>query len=74
MPTAEIPTYLLVCAPSNLSVERLASQLRATEPAVVARVQDGKYQVDLRTVQPDEIELLAEVMAKVINAEEVAGA
>lgn len=71
MPTAELPTYLLACAPSNMSVEKLAVSLRAAEPAVVARVQDDKYQIDLRTVQPEEINLLAEVIASVLNAGEV---
>ncbi|SHE85584.1 L-seryl-tRNA(Sec) selenium transferase [Desulforamulus putei] len=68
MPTAELPTYLLSCVPDNMSVDELAVQLRKAEPAVVARVQDGRYQVDLRTVQPDEVDLLAKVMAGVLNS------
>lgn len=67
MPTAELPTYILTCVPGNMSVEELAVRLRAVEPAVVARVQEDKYQIDLRTVQTDEIELLAVTLASVIN-------
>ncbi|MEW6696936.1 MAG: L-seryl-tRNA(Sec) selenium transferase [Bacillota bacterium] len=70
MPTAELPTYLVSCVPANLSVDELAIRLRRAEPAVVARVQEGQYQLDLRTVQPEEVDLLAEVMAAVINAGE----
>ncbi|ABO50701.1 L-seryl-tRNA(Sec) selenium transferase [Desulforamulus reducens MI-1] len=71
MPTAEMATYILACVPENLSVDELAVNLRMSEPAVVARVQDGKYQVDLRTVQFEEIDMLATVMAKVLNSGEV---
>ncbi|MCL5290669.1 MAG: L-seryl-tRNA(Sec) selenium transferase, partial [Firmicutes bacterium] len=56
--------------PASLSVDELAIRLRRAEPAVVARVQEGQYQLDLRTVQPEEVDLLAEVMAAVINAGE----
>lgn len=73
MPTAELPTYLVTCVAEHLSVEELSFRLRLTEPAVVGRVQDNKYQVDLRTVQPEEIELLADVMSRVINSREVSG-
>ncbi|SHK12485.1 L-seryl-tRNA(Sec) selenium transferase [Desulforamulus aeronauticus] len=73
MPTAELPTYLVTCMVQHLSVEEMSAQLRLAEPAVVGRVQDNKYQVDLRTVQPEEVELLAEVIARVINSGEVSG-
>jgi len=71
MPTAELPTFLLSCVPSNQSVEELAVKLRTGEPAVVARVQEGQLQVDLRTVQTGEIDELAMVMARAINSGEV---
>ncbi|MCL5780864.1 MAG: L-seryl-tRNA(Sec) selenium transferase [Firmicutes bacterium] len=71
MPTAELPTYLVSCVTESLSVDELAIQLRGAEPAVVARVQDGQYQLDLRTVQAEEVDLLAEVMAGVLNSAEV---
>ena len=73
MPTAELPTYLVTCVVEHLSVEEMSVKLRLAEPAVVGRVQDNKYQVDLRTVQPDELALLADVMSRVINSREVSG-
>lgn len=71
MPTAEMPTYLLTILPQFMTVDELAEKLRLAEPAVVARVREGKYQIDLRTVQQEEIDPLAEVLAQVINAGEV---
>ncbi|RYD02046.1 hypothetical protein N752_26710 [Desulforamulus aquiferis] len=71
MPTAQLPTIILSCLPENMSVDKLAINLRMGEPAVVARVQEGKFQLDLRTVQQGELDMLAEVMAKVINTGEV---
>lgn len=71
MPTAELPTYLMACVPTHLTVGELAARLRLGEPSVLGRVQDEKYLIDLRTVQPDEIDQLAEVMAGLINSAEV---
>ncbi|GAB6180460.1 L-seryl-tRNA(Sec) selenium transferase [Desulfotomaculum defluvii] len=72
MPTAELPTYILTILVENIAVDQLAVKLRMAEPAVVARVRDGRYQIDLRTVQPHEIDMLAEILAKTINSGEVA--
>ncbi|CCO06968.1 L-seryl-tRNA(Sec) selenium transferase [Desulforamulus hydrothermalis] len=68
MPTAELPTYLMSCLPARMSADELAQRLRQTDPAVVGRLQDGCFLVDLRTVQPDEIDLLAAVMADILNS------
>ncbi|GAB6157792.1 L-seryl-tRNA(Sec) selenium transferase [Desulfotomaculum varum] len=68
MPTAELPTFLMSCVPAQMSADELAQRLRQTDPAVVGRLQDGCFLLDLRTVQPDEIDLLAAVMADILNS------
>jgi L-seryl-tRNA(Ser) seleniumtransferase len=49
-PTLRLPTTLVTLAHPSLSPDRLAEALRAGAPAVVGRVGDGRFVLDLRTV------------------------
>lgn len=49
-PTSTLPTYLLAVTAEGLSADELATQLRAHKPAIVARVEEGRTLLDLRTV------------------------
>lgn len=51
LPLAEIPTVVVAIAPSSLSVGDLESRLRlGGEPAIIARVKDGRLLIDPRTL------------------------
>jgi len=52
LPGQTLPTTLVALRPP--SAEKLASRLRAGEPAVIARIEEGHLLLDPRTVQPDE--------------------
>jgi L-seryl-tRNA(Ser) seleniumtransferase len=53
-PTSTLPTFLLAITAQNLSADELAARLRANEPAIVGRVEEGRLLLDLRTVFPGE--------------------
>jgi L-seryl-tRNA(Ser) seleniumtransferase len=58
-PTSSLPTTLVTVAHVALGPDRLAEALRTGSPAVVGRVADGRFVLDLRTVSgEDEGELL----------------
>jgi len=57
LPEESLPTTLLAL-PAELSVS-LAAELRAGDPAIVARLQDERLVIDLRTVSPQEEPSLA---------------
>lgn len=59
-PGATLPTMLIVLSGDGVSADALEARLRALDPPVVARIQDDRVVLDLRTVQPWEDELLAE--------------
>jgi len=46
----------------------LAARLRASDPPVIARVEEGKVLLDLRTVFPEQDKVLTQVL---VNAAEV---
>ena len=53
-PTSTLSTFLLAITAQSLSADELAARLRASDPAIVGRVEEGRLLLDLRTVFPDE--------------------
>ena len=53
-PTSVLPTYLLAITAQHFSADELAARLRAHNPPIVARVEEGRVLVDLRTVMVGE--------------------
>jgi L-seryl-tRNA(Ser) seleniumtransferase len=49
-PTSTLPTFLLAITCDALSADELATRLRLGKPAIVARVEEGRVLLDLRTV------------------------
>jgi len=48
------------------SADRLATALRAGEPAVIAHIEDGRVVLDLRTVEPGDDAALADAIARAL--------
>jgi L-seryl-tRNA(Ser) seleniumtransferase len=53
-PTATLSTFVLALTHAELSADELADRLRQHDPAIVARLDEGKVLLDLRTVFPEE--------------------
>ena len=66
-PSAVLPTALLAISCRGLSADELASRLRASSPAVIARIEEGRVLLDLRTVFPDQDKVLTEVLARAVS-------
>jgi L-seryl-tRNA(Ser) seleniumtransferase len=49
-PTSSLPTFLLAVTAQSFSADELATRLRHHHPPIVARVEDGRVLLDLRTV------------------------
>jgi L-seryl-tRNA(Ser) seleniumtransferase len=64
-PSASLPTTLLALTCYSLSAVELAERLRRTDPPVIARVEDGRVLLDLRTVFPEQDEVLSAVLNRV---------
>ncbi len=61
-PSAVLPTTLIALTASNLSANELASRLRKADPPVIARVEEGRVLLDLRTVFPEQDEMLRQTL------------
>jgi len=51
-PSAVLPTRLIALSHAELSADELCASLRASDPPVIARVEEGRVLIDLRTVFP----------------------
>jgi L-seryl-tRNA(Ser) seleniumtransferase len=64
LPDQPLPTVVLALEATELGPDELANRLRTGEPAVIGRVHEGEYLLDLRTVfESQEEELVAAVGA-----------
>jgi L-seryl-tRNA(Ser) seleniumtransferase len=61
-PGVELPTVLLAITHAVLSANELEERLRSLEPPVIARVENGRVVLDLRTVLEHQDETLTEAL------------
>jgi L-seryl-tRNA(Ser) seleniumtransferase len=64
-PSAVLPTRLLAIACEGLSADELSSSLRVADPPIIARVEDGRVLLDLRTVFPEQDEAIVKALIEV---------
>jgi L-seryl-tRNA(Ser) seleniumtransferase len=57
-PGTEIPTRLLEISRDGLSADQIEQHLRSLDPPVIARIQDDRVVLDLRTVAPADDDLI----------------
>ncbi len=63
-PSSTLPTRLLAVSCKGLSADDLARSLRASAPPIVARVEDDRVLLDLRTVFPAQDETVISVLQR----------
>jgi L-seryl-tRNA(Ser) seleniumtransferase len=61
-PSSALPTTGIALTCDRLSANELAARLRASDPPVIARLEDGKVLLDLRTVFPEQDKVLTQVL------------
>ena len=66
-PSAVLPTRLMAITCEALSADELAARLRAYDPPIIARVEDGRVLIDLRTVFPDQDEAVVRALKQIVE-------
>jgi len=64
-PSSVLPTRLLAVTCSGVSADELSERLRASDPPVITRVEEGRVLLDLRTVFSDQDGLIADALQHV---------
>ncbi len=66
-PSTVLSTCLLAITGDGLSADELSARLRASNPAVIARVEDGRVLLDLRTVFPEQDAAIACALNSIVQ-------
>src|SRR3954470_2168517 len=64
-PSATLPTALLAVTHQSMNADSLAARLRAVEPPIVARIEEGRVLLDLRTVFPEQDGAIAQALTRI---------
>lgn len=63
-PEEEIPTYVVTIDPARQSAQQVVDRLRSHNPPIIARISEGKVLIDLRTVLPEQENLIQSALKK----------
>jgi L-seryl-tRNA(Ser) seleniumtransferase len=66
-PSSVLPTRLLALNCDGLSADELAAQLRKASPPVIARIEEGRVMLDLRTVFSEQDQSLAQTILRITS-------
>jgi len=66
-PGATLPTKLIAISIEGLASEELAARLRASDPPIIARIEEGRVLLDLRTVFAEQEPTLSAALRSVIQ-------
>jgi L-seryl-tRNA(Ser) seleniumtransferase len=64
-PSSVLPTRLLALNHTDLSADELCTRLRESDPPIIARVEEGKVLLDLRTVFPEQDQLITDALHRI---------
>jgi L-seryl-tRNA(Ser) seleniumtransferase len=66
-PSSVLPTRLLRVSCVGLSADELAARLRASDPPIVVRVEQGRVLLDLRTVFADQDSMIVAALVRIAS-------
>jgi len=64
-PSAVLPTTLIALTSHKMTASDLATRLRRSDPSIIARVEDGRVLLDLRTVFPAQDGVLRQILGQI---------
>ena len=66
-PSSVLPTRVLALTAEGLTADELAARLRASEPPIIARIDEGRVLLDLRTVFPEQDAAVAASLNRIVS-------
>jgi L-seryl-tRNA(Ser) seleniumtransferase len=66
-PSCVLPTRLLALSCEGFTADELCARLRESDPPIVARVEEGRVLLDLRTVFPEQDSVLASNLTRILE-------
>jgi L-seryl-tRNA(Ser) seleniumtransferase len=66
-PSSALPTRVLTISIDGLSADELSRRLRGSDPPIIARVEEGRVLLDLRTVFPEQDTAVASALGGIVG-------
>jgi L-seryl-tRNA(Ser) seleniumtransferase len=66
-PSSALPTRALALTCEGLSADELSARLRGSDPPIIARVDEGRVLLDLRTVFPEQDAAVATALGRIFS-------
>jgi L-seryl-tRNA(Ser) seleniumtransferase len=66
-PEAKLPTWLVQLNADTLTADSLIERLRASDPPVIARIEDDHVVLDPRTILPDQVAAVAQAVTGALD-------
>ncbi|MBG0780425.1 MAG: L-seryl-tRNA(Sec) selenium transferase [Desulfotignum balticum] len=66
-PDLKLPTRCVTLIPGNMSVANLERRMRLSTPAVIARIENNRYIMDPRTIQPGQETLISLTLETIVR-------
>ena len=67
-PGSNLPTHLIALSSESLSSDQLAARLRQNDPPIVARVEESRVLIDLRTVFPEQEAVVLKALERIAQS------
>ena len=64
-PSSVLPTRLLALTCEDLSAVEFCARMRTSDPPIIARVEEGRVLIDLRTVFPEQDRLITDALGRI---------
>jgi L-seryl-tRNA(Ser) seleniumtransferase len=67
LPLQDLPTWAVAVKPHTARIEALEAELRNQDPPIIARIIDDQLCLDLRTIQADELRIIAQGITQALQ-------
>ena len=64
-PSSVLPTRVLALSRLDFNADKISARLRNSDPPIIARVEDDRVLLDLRTVFPEQDQIMAEALRRI---------
>ena len=70
LPMLDLPSCCVRVAIQGISANAIEGWLRGHSPPVIGRIEDDRFIMDPRTLQEDELEIIASAFAQMLSGDE----
>ena len=67
LPAQDLPTFVVAVQSDDLSPDQIEEFLRRNDPPIIGRIESDHFIMDLRTLMPQQIEIIAQAFGRMME-------